>query len=297
MKWFSFFGKKETEQRSDQPASSPLPPKPSSLPEQPFKGITLSSELLSVAPQILQSGLPFVRIKATPAETLGVTQSKFAGVPYWPKGLSYPTDSEGQYLFLLAQINFAEVPPLAGYTGKGILQFFISVNDVYGIDFDNPTSQKDFRLVFHEEVDEANAEKEFAFLNTMDLKYVPLDKMMQLRFEPDVDYVGVEDVRFEKNFGLEVLPFTEQFGEKGDDVFNELYELFPNEGHKIGGYAYFTQADPRQSGPYEDWILLLQIDSQDGIMWGDMGVANFFIHPNDLENRNFSNVLYNWDCT
>ena len=31
-------------------------------------------------------------------------------------------------------------------------------------------------------------------------------------------------------------------------------------------------------------------------MWGDSGVANFFIDKEDLENNNFNNILYNWDC-
>ncbi|MDE5859478.1 MAG: DUF1963 domain-containing protein, partial [Oscillospiraceae bacterium] len=33
------------------------------------------------------------------------------------------------------------------------------------------------------------------------------------------------------------------------------------------------------------------------IMWGDMGVANFFISENDLKNLDFSKVAYNWDCS
>ena len=32
------------------------------------------------------------------------------------------------------------------------------------------------------------------------------------------------------------------------------------------------------------------------ILWGDCGVANFFISRADLKARNFSNVYYNWDC-
>jgi len=45
--------------------------------------------------------------------------------------------------------------------------------------------------------------------------------------------------------------------------------------------------------------LLLQLDSDDSIdlMWGDSGVGNFFIKDEDLKNLNFSNVLYNWDCS
>ncbi len=45
-------------------------------------------------------------------------------------------------------------------------------------------------------------------------------------------------------------------------------------------------------------ILLMQIDTDDSlnIMWGDSGVANFFIRKEDLLNLDFSNVIYNWDC-
>ena len=67
------------------------------------------------------------------------------------------------------------------------------------------------------------------------------------------------------------------------------------------GYPSFTQEDPRtEDSPFD--TLLLQIDSMRGeennysILWGDCGVANFFIAQSDLENLDFSRVLYNWDC-
>ena len=37
-------------------------------------------------------------------------------------------------------------------------------------------------------------------------------------------------------------------------------------------------------------------DEAAGILWGDVGVANFFILPQNLEKKDFSNVLYTWDC-
>jgi uncharacterized protein YwqG len=47
---------------------------------------------------------------------------------------------------------------------------------------------------------------------------------------------------------------------------------------------------------FEEAQLLLQIDSDHkDILWGDEGIANFFIHPEDLEDLEFSEVLYNWD--
>jgi len=67
-------------------------------------------------------------------------------------------------------------------------------------------------------------------------------------------------------------------------------------------YPAFTQSDPRQQLPTEDksYILLLQIDSENNnkidIMWGDTGIANFFIKRSALEKLDFSDVLYNWDC-
>ena len=37
-------------------------------------------------------------------------------------------------------------------------------------------------------------------------------------------------------------------------------------------------------------------DDGDLIMWGDVGICNFFISPEALKRRDFSRVLYNWDC-
>ena len=77
-------------------------------------------------------------------------------------------------------------------------------------------------------------------------------------------------------------------------------ELTEVEGHRVGGYPSFTQLDPREYDQnfQEHTVLLFQLDSndEDGIMWGDSGVCNFFIRPDDLAKRDFSGVLYNWDC-
>ena len=48
-------------------------------------------------------------------------------------------------------------------------------------------------------------------------------------------------------------------------------------------------------------ILLLQIDTDDGkdsceIMFGDCGNCQFMISKEDLLNKNFSNVHYDWAC-
>lgn len=69
------------------------------------------------------------------------------------------------------------------------------------------------------------------------------------------------------------------------------------------GYPYFTQYDPREGddakGKYS--VQLFQMDSDYGedndyILWGDAGVANFFIREEDLAREDFRDVLYSWDC-
>jgi len=66
------------------------------------------------------------------------------------------------------------------------------------------------------------------------------------------------------------------------------------------GSPYFTQYDPRSyKENLEKYnICLFQMDTDDDaeIMWGDSGVANFFIQEKDLAAEDFSDVLYNWDC-
>ena len=87
----------------------------------------------------------------------------------------------------------------------------------------------------------------------------------------------------------------------GDAVGEMLSEEYGGFGHKIGGYPAFTQWDPRAEDDPRT-VLLLQIDSEyrrgnTKIMWGDAGIGGFFCTPEALAARDFSDVLYNWDCS
>ncbi len=77
---------------------------------------------------------------------------------------------------------------------------------------------------------------------------------------------------------------------------DEYGKMVRPQGHKIGGYAYFTQDDPRRAS--DPMLLLFQLDSDErmDLMWGDMGVGHFFIREKDLVARDFSRVLYDWDA-
>ena len=48
--------------------------------------------------------------------------------------------------------------------------------------------------------------------------------------------------------------------------------------------------------PYELLFQMISDDDAD-IIWGDMGVGNFFIQPSALRNLDFSQVIYSYDCS
>ena len=245
---------------------------------------------------------PIIKIKPKKAKKLPLTASKFGGVPYWDLQKPYPVDDNGNQLALLAQIDLAELPPLPDFPQKGLLQFFISNDDLAGMDFDNRLSQKGWRVVYHESVNPNITEKQVLDL-AIPLENMPLgDTQYQLSFDLGSQSMGLADYRFEKLFKTTAEKLKIEFDEDDellDLIEEETYDKLHNStaGHHIGGYPIFTQDDPRyDENLTEHKILLLQIDSKNGIMWGDAGVGNFFITADDLKKRDFSQVLYNWDC-
>ncbi|MBO9572552.1 MAG: DUF1963 domain-containing protein [Chitinophagaceae bacterium] len=246
-----------------------------------------------------KSKISFIDITPTPQAGIPPGRSSFGNYPCIPKSFAYPVDSEGHYMFPLAQINFAEMPSLPGYPTNGYLQFYIAASDgLYGLDFDHPQEQKNFRVLYFPPNEVTDPVTDFSFLKdviTSDI--VPVTEPYILNFTLREEYIGLGDQQYKQKQELDLYQLIGQYPEHENRLETLLYEHFSNNGHKIGGYAFFTQEDPRfYDSTLEDYILLFQMDSEDGIMWGDSGVANFFIHPDDLKKKDFSKVVYNWDC-
>ena len=195
-----------------------------------------------------------------------VTRSKVGGKPYWPKDAEYPD------MIFIAQINLEEVPETETLPKKGMLQFFVSNESAYGL-FDGADG---YKVVYHENIGESKD------ICVRDEEYTPVIKP------------GIMNFRKEK----EVMSWADRdFPHIPEAIEDSIYSSddYNGSGDKILGYPHFTQDDPRENGSDYD-TLLLQIDTSDFIMWGDDGVANFFINGEDLRNGDFSDVLYNWDC-
>ena len=253
---------------------------------------------------------PAATMSLVPQQELSLWQSKVGGQPYLPLETAYPKDSEGQPLALLAQINLAEMPALPDFPAQGILQFYIAADDLYGMNFDDQQAQSGFRVLYFENVTEdfQQLKQNFSDIQFNDeyLLPLPLTQQYAVKFLLEQQAISSSDFAFgRKILAAEQLhEFESQY--EGDDFYDEFFEpyaeLFPGTGHRLGGYPFFTQSDPREyNHKIQDYILLFQLDSdsEDGkdIMWGDAGVGNFFIHPDDLRKRDFSKVVYNWDCS
>lgn len=215
--------------------------------------------------------------------------SKVGGKPYLPAGTDYPSVKK-KPLFFLAQINFAEIPSLPDYPSKGILQFFISDDELYGLNLDSPF-KSNYKVIYYPDIiqDKNKLTSDFSFLP--EFKYTPLDSdhEVAMRFRSVTVPISGNDYRFE-----------ELFPELSDDydLLDEYQEFCGAQGTKIGGYSDFVQEDPRVGNKsLKGYELLFQLDSEGDICWGDMGVGNFFIKPEDLKKLDFSQVLYNWDCS
>lgn len=200
-----------------------------------------------------------------------------------------PLDSEGKPMAMLCAIYCSDVKGVPDFPEKGLLRFFISDNDMMGADFDNPAAQKDFKVIYTES-------ENLPETPSLSSECFPtLNGPVGLAFSPDSGPMTSDDERFDE----EISKVISEEIKDGTSYNNGLWEHFYAEGSRIGGYPHFCQYDPREDGArYGKYdTLLLQIDSDDDhIMIGDLGVMNFFIERDKLRRRDFSDVLYWWDC-
>ena len=107
--------------------------------------------------------LDAIRIKLSPSMALELTQSKVGGLFYLPKTTEIPTNSKGEQLMFLAQINCEELPENTIYPKKGIMQFWIfGGNYDMGNDYDNPCSDENKRVMYYPMIEEHYGSEELA---------------------------------------------------------------------------------------------------------------------------------------
>lgn len=269
---------------------------------------TARAVLAPVEAALQASERPVVRIALEALKADDVKLSKVGGRAYWAAGRDYPRDARGRPLVLLAQIDLSEPPKMPGYPERGLLQFFISGDEYYGASLEAAhdgdrmqalSQPKGFRVVYWPDL-AAPAVAPPAVAASDSLPFDPA-KPRRMRFSADHESIGLNDAGLERVIGDGVDPLIERYSSghpddrrPAEDLHDDVADYLDRSGHKLGGYPDFTQSDPRQ--PADTRVLLLQLDSDAGLMWGDSGIANFFIDPQDLARADFSRVAYHWDC-
>ena len=242
-----------------------------------------------------------------PGSQPGLFDSKFGGFPYWDPALPYPVDSAGEKLVLLAQINFDQFPADDPLPRGGMLQFFAGQDECFGMEFSGGRTDG-YRVVYHENINPSITEEQLKSLDIpthADVEYWPVIQSGAVTLEKTTDYICPEDFRFPELFARAFHAVTgEPAGSGADNLREEVEDYFYDQlwatGSHLLGWPHFTQADPREEdGRYGTVLFQMASDWEEEetyVMWGDAGVGNFFIDLEKLKQRDFSDVLYNWDC-
>lgn len=237
-----------------------------------------------------------IGISATPLnedEDLEPWMSKLGGIPYVPNGMTYPRDKAGNPMYLLAQINFVDLPGRVDpFPTEGILQFYISDDDYCGMSFsETDRGTYEVRYIPYQTV--YDDQSDLSFLKPLD--FFPIERVHRLSFYRKFQPVPLSNPLFEDLFDKYL---NEQDLEP--DFFELYAELIDEKnGIQMGGYPEFTQSAPvfYEDGEYDTQLLQIDSNFSNHIEFGDCGIANFFINKKDLKKLDFSNVGYYWDCS
>lgn len=254
--------------------------------------VNMEELLARIQPKIASYAKDCIKIETQLNKGMHQAESKFGGLPCFPVGMDLPMDVHGLPMRLLAQLNFSDMPHLPPYPKSGLLQFYLADGDMYGLDFDDPQKQVGWRVIYFEDLN-FEPRKDWTDVYSAKWRKTPLKvPELSLTFKLGKDYPSYPAMEYDD--WIEPL-----FKGDYEDELSELYlDKEISKGHKTGGYPFYTQNEMRyRNEAYQSYELLFQMDSENSkIMWGDMGVANFFIKKTDLMERKFDQVLYNWDC-
>lgn len=271
--------------------------------------MTLPHAFAPFADEISASMRPSARFTLV-AEPATPFDSKVGGTPYLPQDFDYPANTRGNPMALLAQINFEQMPALPHFPRTGMLQFFIeNEDDCYGINFDDLTDRTGYRVIYHAHVDKDTPQGDHDVQVSEYALPFPADHSYRIAFDDATPQaITTHDFGFDETVPNLAQFLNDQADQKSYDwkLHSEYDHWTQAESHRVGGYPYFTQDDVRgweHSEPLSEYVLLFQLvsnwdDDEEGvnIMWGDCGVGNFFIHPDDLANLRFERAFFTMDC-
>ena len=222
-----------------------------------------------------------------------VYENKIGGKPYIPEGEEYPTNSKGEPLALLLQIDLKDVA-LLNIPTSGTLEIFCDRNLSKPIEYTIRCYESGL--------------KPREDLPDVDLSNFIVRRAYKIELRRESSYMDNNDYRFvntfspiiEEVFGVR-LNSLEEYDEYFKD-FNWVSEYISSTVSPdiaIGGYPTFIKNDPRSrmSSNYDECIFKLDsIYDGDKIFLGDDGALFALINKDDLKMKNFQKTFVSWDC-
>ncbi|RNB64738.1 DUF1963 domain-containing protein [Brevibacillus borstelensis] len=239
--------------------------------------------------------------------------SKICGMPDLPAGESWPY-WRSYPLSFIAQINLAELPPLADpiLPKQGLLLFFYAASAMYGVKgfYDTHQTAKVLyvpdtagieliRTAPPEELEDCDPEAVFspASVSFLTEWTIPPGE------SADIAGLGMSWSTNREDYDLYWDVFGRRFDEKfqhPDDMKNRLLGCpDPMQGDMQVHCVRLLEGADRKSeedllARASQWRLLFQVDSEDdktGMMWEDVGRLYFWIEQDALERLDFSRVV------
>ena len=208
---------------------------------------------------------PVCRLRLS-REPFGVAESHLGGTPYVPHDGQIPTDVDGNQLWLCAQINFAEMPPMKDFPRSGLLQIFLE--DWHFGDFgleESGTEQNFWRVVFYPEIDQSVTMEECRAKMA-----IPWEEAKRSHMPRPANLFDQQDIEEgqdslwrcpETPLRVTFLPVEREGVNDEDFRFEELFAAALN--------ARLPGADPEEFMPYalkdespEEWELVKRIREQ-----------------------------------
>lgn len=288
--------------------------------------------------QLAQPGVTLPYSNSTPTDH----GSYFGGRPYLPEGATWPIAKSGQPLLHIIQLNFADIVGHVRAEGastseatldglipeSGIFQLFVGADPLSGgFTSDSPGNGMEIRYI----PEPAEGFGNHSFPGPHTAEPAAFDEEHEDYCSPFNEDIGtVMNSPISLSSAVAMIPPTDQAvyealeSEKDDDFldnadyFDELVELRAAASNQsnimLGGFPAFAQ-DPFQPDGY---VHFLEIDStyleEEELpfeaMWGDLGVAHVFLHPDALKKMHAGEAVvyrsentgttdgavFYWDC-
>lgn len=224
-----------------------------------------------------------------------ILDNKIYGNPYLPVGEEYPKDSQGNFMPLLLQVNLKHVD-LKYMPNKGILEVFISTSiekfEYKVLYFDEGKEYQTDLPKFNLSLENFFFEKSLKIDLEKAMADMPLDDYRSYKILNEIvnevcgkNFKGLSEA--EEFLGIEDLQY---------EIYNDLDLPLAC----IGGYANFTQSDPRdyeegQKGLDECLFMIDSCLDNEQINIVDCGIIWGLISKGDLKAGKFENTQVGFD--